>query len=101
MLKILNLPLRSNLFPVFGKKNGRKNGFKLGRSYSASGLSSWVMAFLTALDKQLLKSLFFCHILYTENFFETNDLCSFRGLQEIAKHSTLKNVNCFILKLLL
>jgi hypothetical protein len=58
ILLFLILVSNSGFSPALGKKNGMKNGSKLGRLYSSIGLSSWVMAFLMAPDKQSLKSVF-------------------------------------------
>jgi hypothetical protein len=58
ILLFLILVSNSGVSPALGKKNGMKNGSKLGRLYSSIGLSSWVMAFLMAPDKQSLKSVF-------------------------------------------
>jgi hypothetical protein len=43
---------------TFGRISGTNSGSKLGRWYCSMGLSSWVMAFLMASDKQSSKSIF-------------------------------------------
>jgi hypothetical protein len=58
ILQFLILVSNTGFRPALGKKNGTKNGSKLGKLYFSIGLSSEEMAFLMAPDKQSLKSIF-------------------------------------------
>jgi hypothetical protein len=58
ILMFLNLLTKYGAMSIFGKISGIKNGSKLERWYCSMGLSSWVMAFLMASDKQSSKSIF-------------------------------------------
>jgi hypothetical protein len=91
-----------------GKNIGKKSGSKLGKLYSFSGLSSWVMVFLMAPDKQSLKSIFLLSHFITvgaktvtdlcEEFLPRNYLRGVVGLQKFIKYNTLKHAKIFILK---
>jgi hypothetical protein len=96
------------LVPVLGKNIGKKSGSKLGKLYSFSGLSSWVMVFLIASDKQSLKSILFLSHFVSVGAKTVTDLCEeilarnylrgVVGLQKFTKHNTPKHANAFILK---
>jgi uncharacterized membrane protein YccC len=88
-----------------GKKNGRKSG----RLCFLSGLSSLVMAFLIAPDKQSSKLDYFLLHFVNEEAKTIAVLCEefpaekrFTQLDRVAKvyqtHNALKNVNVFISK---